>query len=65
VREEVLEFPGSVGGLPTFTTNGRPGYSYHRKLDEAVFAAYGLAPAATDETILAALLERNQRCAMR
>ena len=33
----------------------------HQKLDEAVFAAYGLAPAASDETILAALLEMNQR----
>jgi type II restriction/modification system DNA methylase subunit YeeA len=32
----------------------------HRALDEAVFAAYGLAPAASDEAILAALLEINQ-----
>jgi hypothetical protein len=33
----------------------------HQKLDEAVFAAYGLAPAAADEAILAALLEMNQQ----
>ena len=33
----------------------------HRALDEAVFAAYGLAPAASDEVILASLLEMNQR----
>jgi hypothetical protein len=33
----------------------------HRALDEAVFAAYGLAPAATDEAILAARLEMNHR----
>jgi hypothetical protein len=37
----------------------------HRALDEAVFAAYGLAPAASDETILAALLEMNQQRAGR
>ena len=30
----------------------------HRRLDEAVFAAYGLAPAISDETV-AALLELN------
>jgi type II restriction/modification system DNA methylase subunit YeeA len=99
VREEVLEFPGSVGGpwaryvhnandqgvgvvryprrVPrdedcarrlakrTLTNlyNERPTWLQlaHQKLDEAVFAAYGLAPAASDETILAALLEMNQR----
>ncbi|MFL6290609.1 MAG: class I SAM-dependent DNA methyltransferase [Thermoanaerobaculia bacterium] len=31
----------------------------HRKLDEAVFAAYGWSPAITDEEILAKLLELN------
>ena len=31
----------------------------HRKLDEAVFAAYGWDPALTDEALLAALLELN------
>ncbi|HZY85287.1 MAG TPA: type IIL restriction-modification enzyme MmeI, partial [Gemmataceae bacterium] len=99
VREEVLEFPGSVGGpwaryvhdanekgvgvvrfprlVPrdeecakklakrTLTNlyNERPTWLQlaHRKLDEAVFAAYSLAPAATDEATLAALLELNQQ----
>jgi hypothetical protein len=99
VREEVLEFPGSVGGpwarhvhdandkgvgvvrfprmVPrdedcarklakqTLTNlyNLWPTWLQlaHRKLDEAVFAAYGLAPDAADEAILAALLEMNQR----
>ncbi len=33
----------------------------HRRLDEAVFAAYGLDPATSDEGLLAALLELNLR----
>jgi type II restriction/modification system DNA methylase subunit YeeA len=99
VREEVLEFPGSVGGpwaryvqdtndkgvgvvryprlVPrdedcarqlakrTLTNlyNLSPPWLQlaHRALDEAVFAAYGLSPAASDEAILASLLEMNQR----
>jgi hypothetical protein len=31
----------------------------HRRLDEAVFAAYGWDPAMSDEDLLAALLELN------
>ena len=31
----------------------------HRRLDEAVFAAYGLDPKITDEGLLAALLKLN------
>ena len=31
----------------------------HRKLDEAVFAAYGWAPALSDEDLLAKLLDLN------
>ena len=31
----------------------------HRKLDEAVFAAYGWSPDVTDEQILGKLLELN------
>jgi hypothetical protein len=103
VREEVLEFPGSVGGpwaryvhdandkgvgvvrfprlVPrdeecakklakkTLTNlyNERPPWLQfaHRKLDVAVCAAYGLSPEATDEAVLAALLEMNQRRAAR
>jgi type II restriction/modification system DNA methylase subunit YeeA len=103
VREDVLEFAGSVGGpwaryvhdandrgvgvvrfprlVPrdedcahklaertlTKLYNLSPPWLQlaHRALDEAVFAAYGLAPAASDETILAALLEMNQRRAGR
>jgi hypothetical protein len=33
----------------------------HKKLDEAVFAAYGWDPSISDEDLLAALLERNLR----
>jgi len=33
----------------------------HRRLDEAVFAAYGWSPAMSDEDLLAALLELNLR----
>jgi hypothetical protein len=33
----------------------------HRKLDEAVFAAYGWNPAMSDEEILAKLLDLNLR----
>ena len=33
----------------------------HRKLDEAVFAAYGWDPAMSDDDLLAALLELNLR----
>jgi hypothetical protein len=33
----------------------------HRKLDEAVFAAYGWEPGLTDEQILERLLELNLR----
>jgi hypothetical protein len=103
VREEVLEFPGSVGGpwaryvhgandrgvgvvrfprlVPrdegcarqlakrTLTNlyNLNPPWLQlaHRALDDAVFPAYGLAPVASDETILAALLEMNQQRAGR
>lgn len=32
---------------------------FYRKLDEAVFAAYGWDPGMTDDQILAALLELN------
>jgi len=32
----------------------------HRKLDEAVFAAYGWDPSLSDDEILAKLLELNQ-----
>jgi hypothetical protein len=96
-REEILEFPGSVGGpwaryvndadergigtvryprlVPkdddtagqlrerTLTNlyNQRPTWLdlAHRKLDEAVFAAYGWSPDLFDEEILARLLELN------
>jgi hypothetical protein len=98
VREEVLEFPGSVGGpwaryvhvpdprgigtvryprrVPkdeacakqlakrTLTNlyNQRPTWLElaHRRLDEAVFAAYGWNAGLSDDDILAKLLELNQ-----
>lgn len=42
--------------------NARPAWldTAHRKLDEAVFAAYGWAPDMTDDAILAALLALNR-----
>ena len=41
--------------------NERPTWlaNVHRKLDEAVFAAYGWSPGMTDDELLAKLLELN------
>ncbi len=41
--------------------NERPTWlaNVHRKLDEAVFAAYGWSPGLTDDELLAKLLELN------
>jgi hypothetical protein len=45
----------------TNLTNERPTWlvNVHRKLDEAVFAAYGWSPGMTDDELLAKLLELN------
>jgi len=97
VREEILEFPGSVDGpwsryvhkpnargigtaryprlVPcdedaakelkkrtlTNLDNQRPTWLElaHRRLDEAVFAAYGWEPGISDEKLLGKLLELN------
>jgi hypothetical protein len=64
VMSDLGEVPGGRRGLKRTLTNlynTRPTWLYlaHKRLDEAVFAAYGWKSDLSDEEILAKLLELN------